>query len=508
MDTIKNTFYKGICRKLKKLDVMKKLLKTFAILITAVSLVLVSPQTAFAVPTKSNVSNYIVVFNPGVSRAAEVADARAKGLSVSREFANAFSGMVVTATPTQLSALSKKPSVALIEPDSVVTTSETQTGATWGIDRIDQRSLPLNGMYTYVSNPGVGVRAYVIDTGVLANHADLSGRVAQGWSTLDNSTNTSDCNGHGTHVAGTLAGSTFGVAKSATIVPVRVLDCAGSGSMSGVIAGVDWAIADHQAGVPAVANLSLGGGASTALDTAIQSLTNDGVTVVVAAGNSATNACNVSPARAPSAITVAATDAADAQASFSNFGSCVDLYAPGVSITSAWYTSSTSSASLSGTSMSAPHAAGVAAVTLALKPTMTPADVTSSIITSTTQGVVLSATTGTPNRLLFISEPVTSAPVATAPASPTKVVARALPSRSASITWVQGADGGSPLTKQTLLVFLNGKLQSSVTVSATATSATVSGLSAGKKYAFAVTATNSVGTSVRSALSNTITAQR
>ena len=355
--------------------------------------------------------------------------------------------------------------------------------------------------------------------GVLATHADLAGRVAAGWSAFDGTANTADCNGHGTHVAGTLAGTTSGVAKAATVVPVRVLDCAGSGTLSGVIAGIDWAIGHHAAGVPALANLSLGGGTSASLDTAVQSLTNDGVTVVAAAGNSATDACTTSPARAASAITVAATDTADAQASFSNFGSCVDVYAPGVSIRSAWYTSTTAVQTLSGTSMSAPHAAGVAAVLLGQQPTLTPAGVTSALLANATTNVVQRATAGTPNRLLYAAPPATAAPApapsptptapaATAPAAPTAVTERALTGRAATVAWTQGANGGSALTKHTVKVFLGSKLVGSVATTGTATSVKVTGLTIGKSYTFRVNATNAVGTSRDSAPSNAITALR
>lgn len=493
---------------------MKSILRVIAISALVVALPFVGSHLAQALPATTTTNTYIVKFKPAANRAAEVADARAKGLTVSREFTNAFSGMVVSMTPAQSVALKNRPTVEVVELDSKVAASDTQTGATWGIDRVDQRSLPLDGSYSYATNSGLGVKAYVIDTGLLATHSEFTGRVATGWSTIDNTPNTTDCNGHGSHVAGTVAGTRYGIAKSATIIPIRVLDCAGSGSMSGVIAGVDWVIADHQAGVPAVANLSLGGGASATLDTAIQSLTNDGVTVAVAAGNSATDACTSSPARAPSALTVAASDSTDTQASFSNFGSCVDLYGPGVSISSAWYTSTTAVASLSGTSMASPHVAGVAAALLSQNPTWTPAQVTSAVLGNATQSVVKSATTGTPNRLLYngsagSTTPTTpSTPGVTAPSAPTNVVAQALKSRSAKLTWTQGANGGAALTKQTIIVYQNGRLQSSVTASPSATSATLSGLVAGKSYRFAVTATNEVGTSASSPLSNSIIAIR
>jgi subtilisin family serine protease len=245
------------------------------------------------------------------------------------------------------------------------------------------------------------VTAYVVDTGILASHTDFGGRVAAGWTAVADGNGTTDCNGHGTHVAGTVAGTTYGVAKSATLVPVRVLDCAGSGYNSDVVAGLDWIAANHAAGAPAVANLSLGGAASSTVDAAIQAVLNDGVTTVVAAGNSAVDACTASPARVPGAITVAASDSADKQASFSNFGSCVDLYAPGVGITSAYYTSTTATASMSGTSMAAPHTAGAAAVVLSQNPALAPADVAAALVSNATPGVIAGASTGTPNRLLY-----------------------------------------------------------------------------------------------------------
>ena len=210
-----------------------------------------------------------------------------------------------------------------------------------------------------------------------------------------------DCNGHGTHVASTVGGNTYGVAKSVTLVGVRVLNCSGSGSTSGVVAGIDWAASNHQAGTPAVANLSLGGGASTAIDSAINRLIADGVTTVVAAGNSSANACNSSPARVPAALTVAASDRTDRFASFSNRGSCVDIIAPGVSITAAWNTSNSATATISGTSMASPHAAGAAAKVLQATPSASPASVVSSLVTSATTGVVTGVPSGTPNRLLY-----------------------------------------------------------------------------------------------------------
>jgi len=296
--------------------------------------------------------------------------------------------------------------------------SGTQACAPWGLDRIDQRTAALDGLFT-PAGTGSGVRAYVVDTGIYAANTDFGSRVASGFTAVSDGRGTDDCNGHGTHVSGTIAGTTYGVAKLATIVPVRVLNCTGSGTTSAVIAGLDWVIGDHTSG-PAVLNMSLGGGYSKSLNDAVAAVVADGVTVVIAAGNSNADACTSSPASEPTAITVGATDTSDARAYFSNYGSCVDIFAPGVSILSAGISSTTAAATMSGTSMASPHVTGTAALYLALNPSATPTEVTTALQAAGTPNVVTNALS-TNSRLLyarsFTGASVTPAPSVTASAS-------------------------------------------------------------------------------------------
>gem|GEM_PF-1136750 len=328
---------------------------------------------------------------------------KSKGVGVEKTFSHAIKGATVTATPAEVEQLKQTPGVTAVQLDQRVSIS--QDYSPWGLDRSDQRSLPLNTYYQPLSS-GSGVKAYIVDTGVRTTHVDFTGRVATGFTAINDGGGVSDCNGHGTHVAGTLAGTKYGMAKSATIVPVRVLYCDGSGYTSDVIAGLDWVTADHQPGQPAVINMSMAGFTDPAFDAAVQGAIDDGITVVAAAGNYGVDACTGSPARVPAALTVAATDKTDTQPSWSNSGSCVDLYAPGVSITSAGNASDTAEAIKSGTSMATPHVAGAVAVLLSQNPSMTPAQVSAAIISNATVGAVNSASPGTPNRLLYIPTPL------------------------------------------------------------------------------------------------------
>ena len=366
------------------------------LLLTLAGTALTAPASA-APPQKTAV---MVQLTPGSDAEAESRRAAAQGGSVSFVYRNALNGFAGEFTAQAIAGLQRNPHVVLIEPDGVATASDTQTGPVWGLDRIDERDLPLDGVYTYGSN-GAGVNAYVIDTGVAA-HTQFGTRLKSGTSTVRGQKSTADCNGHGTHVAGTIAGSTYGVAKQANVIPVRVLDCRGSGSWSGVVAGIDWAVSHHQAGVPAVANMSLGGGVSSTVDAAVQRLIADGVTVAVAAGNDNADAANYSPARVAAALTVGATDSRDTRASFSNYGAGVDLFAPGVGITSAWLNGGTNT--ISGTSMATPHVAGAAALVLsrdAASQAFTPAQVAGVLTTSATPDVVIDEK-GSPDRLLYV----------------------------------------------------------------------------------------------------------
>ncbi|MHA5051671.1 S8 family peptidase [Streptomyces sp. SD15] len=322
------------------------------------------------------------------------------GGTVKQTFGAALNGYTATLSAAEARRLAADPSVATVEQNQTVQLNATQSNAPWGLDRIDQAALPLSGTYTYPDTAGSGVTAYVIDTGVRITHTQISGRATNGYDAVDGDNVAQDGNGHGTHVATTIAGSTYGVAKAAKIVAVRVLDNAGSGTTAGVIAGINWVTSNHSG--PSVANMSLGGGASTTLDTAVSNSIASGVTYAVAAGNSNANASSYSPARVAAAITVGATTSTDARASYSNYGASLDLFAPGSSITAGWNTSDTATSTISGTSMATPHVAGAAAVYLAGHTTATPAQVATALVNGATTGRVTSPGTSSPNRLLRI----------------------------------------------------------------------------------------------------------
>jgi subtilisin family serine protease len=349
-------------------------------------------------PTATAIQNsWIVVLKDGSTHAADL------GVTPKHTYRSVLEGFSTTMSRAKAAELAADPRVAYVEQNSTVRLNETQANATWGLDRVDQRNLPLSKSYTY-STSASNVNAYIIDTGIRTSHSEFGGRASVGTDTVGGGQNGQDCQGHGTHVAGTVGGKTYGVAKGVRLIAVRVLDCSGSGTTAGVIAGVDWVTANAKK--PAVANMSLGGSANTSLDNAVKKSIASGVSYAIAAGNGIilglpANACNYSPARVPEAITVGATDSSDRRASFSNYGTCLDLFAPGVNITSAWKDNDTATNTISGTSMATPHTAGVAALYLSTHATATPAQVRDALVNNATSGKVQDPRTGSPNKLLY-----------------------------------------------------------------------------------------------------------
>lgn len=371
-----------------------------------------APETGAALLRSPNAipGEYIVVFKDGVADAPGLSRqlTAAHGGTLRHSYQHAVRGFAARLPAAAVQALQHNPHVAYIEEDQPVhAIATTQANATWGLDRIDQVDLPLSTTYSYDGN-GAGVRAYILDTGIRYTHSEFGGRASFGFDAFGG--NGVDCDGHGTHVAGTVGGTVYGVAKGVSLVGVRVLDCNGSGTTSGVIAGVDWVTANHVK--PAVANMSLGGGASSTLDQAVANSIASGVTYALAAGNGdrlgrPVDACTSSPARVAAGITVGSTTSSDAESSFSNYGSCVDILAPGSSITSAYYQSDTQLASISGTSMASPHVAGAAALYLAANPGSSPSQIANALTSNGIQNTISlhsrSSSGGTPNLLLNTS---------------------------------------------------------------------------------------------------------
>ena len=351
-------------------------------------------------------NQYIVILNKDAGPSKDFAQNIAKQHAgkVLQSYDTVLKGFAIylpdTAGAAFIEAMKKNPHVLSVESDTIVNIdATTQSNPDWGLDRIDQKALPLNSTYSYLQS-GSGTTAYIVDTGILSSHQEFSGRVLSGYTAISDGNGTTDCNGHGTHVAGTVGGTTYGVAKNVNLVPIRILGCDGSGASSNVIAGLDWILKNGKK--PAVVNISLGGATSSSLDSAVENLYNNGYVMVVAAGNSNTDACTSSPARVSKAITVAATDNTDTRASYSNYGSCVDIFAPGSQINSSWIGSNTATKILNGTSMATPHVAGVVAEMLQSTPTASPQTISTNLLNQASSNVVKNPS-GSPNRLLYKS---------------------------------------------------------------------------------------------------------
>lgn len=384
---------------------------TFLLTIALSHLTYAAPATTNSVLGSSEAkgiikNQYIVILNKDVGSSNEFAQGIAKqyGGRVLQTYDAVLKGFAIylpdVAGTAFVEAMKKNPKVVSVENDTIMKIdATTQSNPDWGLDRIDQKNLPLDSAYSY-SQTGSGTTAYIVDTGILSTHQQFSGRVLSGYTAISDGNGTSDCHGHGTHVAGTVGGSTYGVAKNVSLVPIRILGCDGSGASSNVIAGLDWILKNGKK--PAVVNMSLGGEANASLDSAVENLFNNGYVMVVAAGNSNTDACSTSPARVSKAITVAATDSTDTRASYSNYGSCVDIFAPGSQINSSWIGSNTATKVLNGTSMATPHVVGVVAEMLQSTPTTTPQTISTNLLNQASSNVVKNPS-GSPNRLLYKS---------------------------------------------------------------------------------------------------------
>lgn len=435
---------------------------------------------------------YIVVFKQSIGNPDAMADEliRTHGGKIHLRYRYALKGFSATLPAQALEGIRRNPNVEYVEADAIMSVNGTQTSPpSWGLDRVDQNALPLNQTYNY-PNDGSNVDVYIIDTGIRPDHQEFSGRVQSGYDFIDNDANTADCHGHGTHVAGTVGGTTVGIAKNVNLIGVRVLDCNGSGLNSQVIAGVDWVTANHSG--PSVANMSLGGGYSSALNTAVANSISSGVVYAVAAGNSNAVACNYSPASVASAITVGATTSSDARSSFSNYGSCVDIFAPGSSIYSSTMTGTNTYASWNGTSMATPHVAGVAALYLSANPSATVTQVVSAIVNGATNGVLTGIGTGSPNKLLYNQITGTPPPPA-APAAPSNLTATAASATAINLQWTDNSTDEDRFYIERSTTSATTGFSALTDVAANTTSYSNTGLAQGTTFWYRVRAGNANG---------------
>jgi subtilisin family serine protease len=443
---------------------------------------------------------YIVQVEDGADLDDVVADVAADGVEITGTMEGAIDAFTAPLDAGAIAALRQREDVLRVQRDRVYEVTDVQDSPPWGLDRIDQRTLPLDTKFSH-QYTGAGVDAYVVDSGIRTTHSEFTDRVGQGaFVNFGDGTGVTDCNGHGTHVAGTVGGTTWGVAKAVSIRPVKVVSCDRTTSDALVILGLNWVIEDHKRAQPAVLNISLGGPVSTVLDDAVKKVVEDGITVVVAAGNDSTiSSCDQSPADVPQVITVAASTDTDARTDFSSFGSCIDLFAPGAAVRSAAHDSDTGSTLKTGTSMAAPHVTGAAALVLEEHPTYTPAQVWAAIDADTTKGAISGEREGEPDKLLHVTH------FATAPSTPTGLTAAVAPaagvgSGEVGLSWTAPEnDGGEPVTDYVIESSGDGITWTTVNDgSSTATAFTVGGLTSFASYQFRVAAVNSRGTGERS----------
>ena len=473
---------------------------------SALSLTLVAAaglaSTATAAPAKDSGAKTYIVKTKSVSAAGGVArEAEAAGGQIKNVYQRVYPGFSAKLTAAQVQELKANPKVVSVIADQAFHSTTTQMDPTWGLDRIDQRATASDGRYSY-DTKGTGVTAYVVDTGIRLTHKQFGTRAVSGYDFIDDDNDASDCQGHGTHVSGTVGGSTYGVAKAVKLVGVRVLDCEGSGTGEGVIAGIDWVTVNHSG--PSVLNMSLGGDAFAPLDDAVAAATASGVTVVVAAGNWDEDACDYSPARAPSAITVGATDVADTRAWFSNWGSCVDLFAPGVAVKSASNNGDKATEYMDGTSMASPHVAGIVARYQQAHPADSPAQVTAALLAAATPNKVIDPK-GSPNLLAYAAPPagLPGKAVIKKASSGTKA------SKGISVTgrWGKPTSGGAVTKYYVTAIRKSNGAKKTVAVASSVRSKKITGLKKNAKYVVRVYAKNAAGNGAISKTSNTVTAR-
>jgi len=474
--------------------------------LAAIAFLFLTPVCLFAgsgdiVRVKTPVpGEYIVVLNDEVVDVAALSQALAgkHGAVIDRVYRAALKGFAMAATESVARAISSEPLVKYVQQNGTFKAIGSQSGATWGIDRVDQRDLPLNSTYTWNEN-GTNVRAYIVDTGIRLTHTDFGIRASSGYDAIDGGS-ADDCNGHGTHVAGTVGGNTWGVAKNVSLIAVRVLNCEGSGTTAQVVDGVDWVTANHVK--PAVANMSLGGGVDQVLDDAVKRSIAAGVSYAIAAGNDGDywpfglgNACDYSPARVPEANTVGSSTSTDTKSSFSNFGTCVDLFGPGSGITSAWHTSDTATNTISGTSMASPHVAGVIALYLEKNPAATTTQVTTDLEAAASSGKLTGDLRNSPNLLLYSYVASSSTPPPPVPLDPTALIATTASASQINLSWSDNSTNEDGFKIERCQGSGCANFAQIAQVGANVVSYNNTGLSAGTSYSYRVRAFNAGGNS-------------